>query len=55
MQTTLQWENMKERHQVEGLTELRCEGEQWIHLAQDKDHERGNEPSGSVKGEDFLE
>jgi hypothetical protein len=39
--------------------EIGWEGVDWMHLAQDRDQwqtcEYGNEPSGSVKGEEFLD
>jgi hypothetical protein len=37
------------------LSEMGWEGVDWIHLAQDRDYcEHGNEPSGCVKGGNFL-
>ena len=35
------------------LQEVRCKGMGWIELAQDR--ECGNEPSGSIKCEEFLD
>jgi hypothetical protein len=41
------------------LREVVWEGEDWIHLAQDRPVvgpcEHGNEPSGSIKGGEFLD
>jgi hypothetical protein len=40
------------------LREIRWEGVDWIHLAQDRGQdpcEYGNEPSGSIKGGEFLD
>jgi hypothetical protein len=42
------------------LREIRWEGVKWIHLAQDRDqwggcYEHGNEPSGCIKGGEFLD
>jgi hypothetical protein len=42
------------------LREIGWEGVEWIHLAQDRDQwrdscQRGNEPSGSTKGREFLD
>jgi hypothetical protein len=42
------------------LIELEWEGVDWMHLAQDRGpvvcpSEHGNEPSGSVKGGEFLD
>jgi hypothetical protein len=38
------------------LRKIRWEGADWMHLAQDRDQTKhGNEPLGSVKGEEYLD
>jgi hypothetical protein len=37
------------------LKEISRDSVDWIHLAQDRNHENDNESSGSVKGEEFLD